>query len=256
MGYWIVVAMMLVAVIAVVAAGVAEGEGGRRVRKPRPDKDRGLIWVALGASDATGEGTPDPARDNWVSRLAAELPPDVRLVNLGVSGSTLAGARRDQVPRAIEASPDVVSLWLVVNDALSGVPVAAYERDLAAVLASLSAVDCRVIVGNMPDLSRVPALGAAADRATLLRLTAEHWNATIARIAFAHGAEVVDLFDLGAAIDERWPEYFGLDGFHPSPAGHRRLAELFRPAIERALEAARYVEVDLSDGTATAEAVR
>ena len=256
MGYWIVVAMMLIAVIAVVAAVAAGDLEGQRVRKPRPGKERGLNWVALGASDATGEGTPDPAHDNWVARLANGLPPDVRVVNLGVSGSTLAEARRNQLPRAIEASPDVVSLWLVVNDALSGVHVSTYERDLAGLLASLSELDCRVIVGNMPDLSRVPALGAVGDRVTLLRLTAEHWNATIARIAFAYGAEVVDLFDLDAAIDEQWPEYFGQDGFHPSPAGHRRLAELFRPAIERALEAARYVEVDPSEGTTTADAVR
>ena len=244
MGYWIVVTMVLVAVVAVVAAGATEdGAERRRVRESRQRKGERLVWVALGASDATGEGTPDPARDNWVARLAATLATDVTVLNEGVGGSTLAEARRDQLPRALAAAPDVVSLWLVVNDVLSGVPLAEYERELAAVLDALSAAACRVVVGDVPDLSRIPALGAAADQATLLRLTAEHWNATIARLAFAHDAEVVDLFAAGAEPPDQ-VDYFGADGFHPSAAGHQRLAALFRPAVERALDAARYVEVD------------
>jgi len=247
MGYWIVITMVLVAIVAVVAAGAAEdGTERRRVRRPRLGKDDRLVWVALGASDATGEGTSDPPRDNWVARLAATLPRDTTVHNEGVGGSTLAEARRVQVPRALAASPDVVSLWLVVNDLLSGVPLPVYERELAEVLDALSAADCRVVVGNVPDLSRVPALGAAAGQATLLRLTAEHWNAAIARIAFAHRAAVVDLFGAGAEL-ARDEEPFTADGFHPSAAGHQRLADLFRPAVERALEAARFVEVDATD---------
>ena len=247
MGYWIVIAMVVVAIVAVVAAGAAEdGRERRRVRKPRPGKDERLVWVALGASDATGEGTPDPPRDNWVARVAATLPRDVAVRNEGVGGSTLAEARRDQLPRALAASPDVVSLWQVVNDLVSGVPLAVYERELAAVLDALSAAGCRVVIGNAPDLSRVPALGAAADQATLLRLTAEHWNAAVARIAFAHRAEVVDLFGAGTELAGQ-AEYVGADGFHPSAAGHQRLADLFRPAVERALEASRYVEIDATD---------
>ena len=237
MGYWLVVAMLACAVAAVALALAADDGSGRPLPRVRRVGDQ-LVWAALGASDATGHGTPNPARDNWVARLAAVLPADVVVRNFGVSGSHLADARRDQLPRALTASPDVVSCWLVVNDLLSGVPLSAYERDLAALLTALRDAGCRVVLGNVPDLSRVPALGAVADQATLLRLSAEHWNAAIARLAFAFGAELVDLFAEGEALAGR-PDYFGPDGFHPSPAGHQRLAALFRPVIERALEAAR-----------------
>ena len=234
MGYWIVVAMIACAIAAVVAA-IANDDSRPRPR-PNPGRARSVVWAALGASDATGEGTPEPATDNWVARLAASLPA-VTVHNFGVSGSRLADARRDQLPRALATSPDVVSFWLVANDLLAGVPLPAYERDLAAVLDALVAADCRVVLGNLPDLARGPALGAAADQATLLRLTVMHWNAAITRLATAHGAEVVDLFALGRELDAR-RDFFGPDGFHPSPAGHARLADLFRPAIERALTAA------------------
>lgn len=237
MGYWLVVAMLACAIAAVILALAADEAGSHPRRRVRRVGDP-LVWAALGASDTTGHGTPNPARDSWVARLAAVLPADVVMHNFGVSGSYLADARREQLPRALTTSPDVVSCWLVVNDLLGGVPLSAYERDLAALLAALRHAGCRVVLGNVPDLSRIPALGAIADQATLLRLSAEHWNAAVARLAFAFGAELVDLFAEGEELTGR-PDYFGPDGFHPSPAGHQRLAALFRPVIERALEAAR-----------------
>ena len=233
-GYWVVVAMVACALAAVLVAGAAEGDTASRPSERDRAGRRRLVWAALGASDATGEGTPDPAHDNWVARLAAALPPDVVVHNYGVGGSTLAEARRDQVPAALAAEPDVVTCWLVVNDLAAGVPLPTYEQELSALLTTLTAAGCRVIVGNVPDLGRIPALSGGPDHLTALRLTAEHWNAAIARLAAAHGAEVVDLFDEPAGAAD-----FGPDGFHPSPAGHARLAARFRPAVERALVAAR-----------------
>ena len=235
-GYWIVVAMVVVALIAVLVGAAAEPAGPLPARPGRA-AGRGIVWVALGASDATGDGTPHPAADNWVSRLRSDLPADLEVVNLGVSGSTLAEARRDQLPRALAAAPDVVTCWLVVNDLARGIPLAAYERELAALLSELALAGCRVVLGNVPDLSRVPALAGSPEHAAVLRLSAEHWNAAIARIAAAYRAEVVDLFDEPPTGAD-----FGPDGFHPSPAGHARLAARFRPAVERAIAAARSQE--------------
>ena len=234
-GYWLVMAMLVVAIACVVVAVAAELDGAAKRRKPAGHRP---VWVALGASDAAGTGTPDPARDNWVARLATRLPPDVTVRNLGVSGSTLAQARAEQLPAALAASPDVATLWLAVNDLAAGVPLPVYERELAAVLEALVNAGARVVVGNVPDLSRLPGLADTPDEARMLRTTAEHWNAAIGRLAAAYGAEVVDLFGPGEELGAH-PDYFGEDGFHPSPAGHERLAELFRPAVERALEQAR-----------------
>jgi acyl-CoA thioesterase-1 len=217
-GYAIVMAMLACALVAVLVAGTIEGETSFRRR----------LLVVLGASDATGEGTPDPSRDNWVARLAADLPDDVEVRNLGVAGSTVAQALREQLPHARAAQPAVTACWLAVNDLAAGVPLAAYERDLSVLVRRLRAAGGVVILGNVPDLSRVPALAGAGAGASLR--TAEVWNAAIARLAAAESATVVDLFAEPMTIED-----FGPDGFHPSPRGHRRLAARFRPAVERAL---------------------
>ena len=229
-GYWVVVAMVGLAVIAVIVAAAIEGT--RTSVEGR--HSRNIIWAVLGASDSAGEGLADPATENWVARLSADLPADVTVFNLGESGGALADARRRQLPAALAAEPDVATLWLVVNDLVRGVPLPEYERDLAAVLTGLSAISCAVVVGNVPDLTRVPALIDSPEHEEMLRLAVSHWNAAITRIAAAHGADVVDLFDDTLSLEDVGP-----DGFHPSARGHARLAERFRPAVERAIRSAR-----------------
>jgi lysophospholipase L1-like esterase len=185
-----------------------------------------FVYVAIGASDTFGYGVPDPATQGWVPRFAASLPSGTRVVNLGVVGITLHRALAVDLPVALDAHPNLVTVWLAVNDLLGGVTLTAYRADLHTLLSRLRLAPGhpRVLVGNLPDLTLVPSIAArlGADPAgTLAR-----WNAAIAGEAQAEGATLVDLAaqwgDLAAH-----PEYVGPDGFHPSVAGYARLAAIF-----------------------------
>ena len=72
--------------------------------------------MAIGASDAVGAGASDPEKEGWVPRLHASMPPGTQLVNVGVSGSTTSEALDQQLPVALAAKPDVVTVLLVVNN--------------------------------------------------------------------------------------------------------------------------------------------
>src|SRR6185437_12856680 len=87
---------------------------------------RPLTYVAIGASDAVGIGAANPETDGWVPRFGASLGSNVRVVNLGVSGSTLSQALQEQMALAIDAEPDVVTVWLAVNDLNARVPLEGY----------------------------------------------------------------------------------------------------------------------------------
>ena len=56
----------------------------------------------------------------------------VRLVNLGIPGILLHQALSVEVPIALDAHPDLVTIWLAVNDLASNVPIASYSNDLDA----------------------------------------------------------------------------------------------------------------------------
>src|SRR5438445_9382563 len=109
---------------------------------------RPLTYVAIGASDAVGVGAHDPETEGWVPRFGARLGANVRVVNLGISGSTLAQALDEQLGPAIDAQPDVVTVWLAVNDLNARVPLERYAAELDALLAQLENSHARVLVGN------------------------------------------------------------------------------------------------------------
>jgi acyl-CoA thioesterase-1 len=185
-------------------------------------------YVAIGASDAVGVGASDPTSEGWVPRFAAQLGPNVQLVNLGVSGSTLAQALKEQAGPAVDAQPDVVTVWLAVNDLNARVPLDRYAADLDTLLGQLETTHARVLVGNVPDLG-----GLAAYRGVdpgPLRAEVDRWNQVIADTVARHGAVLVDLFARWQELTDH-PEYLSQDGFHPSTEGYQRLADVFAQAL-------------------------
>jgi acyl-CoA thioesterase I len=198
--------------------------------------------VAVGASDTAGVGADDPVRQSWPAVLHRRTLDGAEYVNLGVSGSTVAQAVRDQLPAAVAAEPDVATVWLAVNDVLSLVPVATYERQLATLVSELRRGGrTTVLVGNVPALERLPAVraclaGASSDAAAGgpqcrlpvvltvadVRRVVAGYNAAVARVAAASGAVLVDL-----SQEQDVAGLTSSDGFHPSTAGHRRIAREF-----------------------------
>jgi lysophospholipase L1-like esterase len=193
---------------------------------PRP-----VTYVAIGASDAVGIGARDPDTEGWVPRFGARLGDGTRVVNLGVSGSTLAQALDEQLGPAVDARPDVVTVWLAVNDFAARVPLERYVSDLDRLLTQLQPTGARVLVGNVPDLGRLPAFGGRD--ASRLRAEVDAWNQAIAATAGRHGAHVVDLHAGWQELAEH-PEYVAQDGFHPSSEGYARLADLFAESLSSA----------------------
>jgi lysophospholipase L1-like esterase len=167
------------------------------------------------------------------------MPKGARLVNLGVSGSELSEALDQQLPVALAARPDVVTVWLAVNDLKNGVPLARYERDLDTLLGRLEATGATVAVGNIPDLASLPIpdqvlLQYGVGSRQQLRAEIARWNAAIARVARKHSALLVDIHAEWRELRQH-PEYISADGFHPSTQGYARLSELWRAALAPAL---------------------
>ncbi len=204
---------------------------GRGVSVARPD-----VYVGLGASDAVGVGAARPDVEGWVPRVHAGLPAGTRLLNLGISGATLADVLRQELPPAVDARPRWVSIWPGVNDLRAGVPLDTFAGQLDTILGRLSTPDDGaedapvLIVLNIPDLRQLPVF-RGVDRTELDR-TVRGWNQAIAATADRHGAVLVDLYALWPELAGH-PEYISGDGFHPSSAGYARVAELVLQALEQ-----------------------
>lgn len=196
-----------------------------------------LTLAVMGASDAWGIGTRDPDRLNWPMFLAGDLPRTAHLINLGVPGSTLATSLREQAPVVLGERPDVLVVWLAVNDIIDVAPLAAYRAEMQQLLASVKTQSPQtlVFVGNVPDLTQLPYFSNWDQVALRSEITA--WNAAITQVCAAEGATLVDLYSVWGQINEH-PEYISRDGLHPSTRGADALAFIFAIAIQQRLEAA------------------
>jgi acyl-CoA thioesterase-1 len=180
-----------------------------------------LTYVAIGASDTVGVGAGVPETESWPAVLWRRLPPGSKLVNLGISGSLVRQARTQQVPVAVDAHPDLVTVWLSVNDYIARVPLDQYAADLDGLLAALrDGTDAPILVGNVPDLGALP-IAARLDLRDV-----DRWNTAIAEIVARHQATLVDLRGTWREVADH-PDYISADGFHPSTSGYRRLADVF-----------------------------
>jgi lysophospholipase L1-like esterase len=181
--------------------------------------------VGIGASDTVGVGASDPAREGWVPRMAQLLGPGTRLRNLGVSGTLMHTAVRDQLPVAVREQPDLVTVWLAVNDLDAHTPLESYSVDLDTLLGTLARqTHAQVLVANVPNLVLLPKYQAMD--AELIGAEVGRWNVAIADAALRNDAQLVDLYAHWAELAQR-PEYISADGFHPSSAGYARVAQLF-----------------------------
>src|SRR5215472_3083405 len=79
---------------------------------PPPLTTMSLTYVAIGASDAFGIGTDGPQTESWPAVVAHRLSASSHLINLGIPGATVALARRIEVPVALDAQPDIITVWL------------------------------------------------------------------------------------------------------------------------------------------------
>jgi lysophospholipase L1-like esterase len=188
--------------------------------------------AVMGASDAWGIGTGDPDRLNWPALLATDLPQTPRLINLGEPGVTLEQARRSELPVVLGEHPDVVVIWLVVNDIIDNVTLNAYANELRQTLTAIrqQIPRAQIFVGNAPDLTQIPYFASRDQKSLYAQVNS--WNSAIAQVCEASGATLVNIYSAWRRLSDH-PDYISSDGLHPSYQGAEALARVFSLAIEQ-----------------------
>ncbi len=185
-----------------------------------------LVYAAMGASDAVGIGA-FPLEKGYVYQIrdgVKSRADEVVLYNLGVSGKRIHYIESTELPTAISLQPHIITIWAGPNDLIHGVDVATFEQSLATVFMQLrQSTSARIVLANIPDLTLLPRFLIEPDPDVTVDRVHE-FKLALARQAEAYGVPLVDLYAGNYASN--W-EYVSLDGFHPSNAGHAKIAELY-----------------------------
>src|SRR5262245_53830336 len=95
------------------------------------------VYVAVGAQIGLGLDSGGDVGRNWVDLLREKMPEGTRLMLLGRRGITLAELNQVEIPAAVVARPDIITLWSVVTDATRSVALQAYIKELHQALTTL-----------------------------------------------------------------------------------------------------------------------
>jgi lysophospholipase L1-like esterase len=195
-----------------------------------PTQRAAYIYVAIGASETFGTGADRPATQNWPIDLSVHLPQGTQVVNLGIPGITAPQALQSEVPEAIDASPNLVTVWLGTNDIVNMVTLADYQQSLDSILTELASIShARIAVANIPDLNLLPRF-YSFDQAAL-QAQVEQWNKVVAQEVKSHGDLLVDVYSESSDLLGH-PEYLSGDGLHPSTLGYRQIANYFYEVLK------------------------
>lgn len=180
-------------------------------------------YVALG--DSFTEGLNDPYRPDeyrgWADRLAEHIDaaqPGLHYANLAVRGKLLRQIVDDQMPRALELRPDLISISAGGNDMLRpGADPDALASVFQDAVRRMRAIGAEVVVFTAfdPQVRGMNGRSGGKFRGKVATL-----NVHLRSIADRHDLKVVDLWSMKPLFDPRaWDE----DRLHLSPEGHRRL---------------------------------
>jgi lysophospholipase L1-like esterase len=185
-------------------------------------------YVAMGDSFTAGLV---PGQPRWPDEIARELGPDVRYENLASIGATSAKVESEQLGRAIELDPDLVTLVCGANDVLESTRPDSHEyaERLGRMFRRLrrEVPGAEIMSATYPDISRFldlrPRSRARVEKGMRL------FNEAARAVAQAHGVLLLDGFHHPAAQERAT---FAEDGFHPSEEGHKRAAYEFLRALK------------------------
>jgi lysophospholipase L1-like esterase len=189
-----------------------------------------FIYLALGASDVTGLGA-TPLTEGYVYLLNQDLQqriPGTFLVTLALPGARIDALNEQiRVAKHFHGEAHMATVWVGANDLVHGDDPSRFQSDLRQLLRTLqSSISTVVVIANLPDLTQVAAFRATPNPA-VTQERIRSFNRAIEVEAPYVNASIVNVFD------ESFPEDFAFDddGFHPTKAGHRHMANLFRKAI-------------------------
>lgn len=190
------------------------------------------ITDAERASDlrGLGHGYVDVVAEVFAARGA-----DVDIVNRGIAGNRVAHLRERWQSDVVDLRPDVLTVYIGVNDTLSTffqgapTPLEEFERDFDDILTR--AVDAgipRIVVIDPFFVSDARWAGNWKDGSAFVRADLDRKRVVVRALAERHGAQFIPLQEhVTAAVAERGGVIVAPDGVHPSGFGHALIARLW-----------------------------
>ncbi len=183
-------------------------------------------YAAMGASETYGIGvTPRTRSYPYLVERALRAR---HFVDVGIPGATLDAGYQEELSRALDIRPSLVTVLFGTNDILAGYSRASFLSDLRDLVTTLRMARAQVLIVGLPDLSYFPRVRRSGIKGVHALVTS--WNAGMRAVAQSTGSHFLDL-EAYSKILAQHPNYIDADGLHPGNEAHARLAVLIVRAV-------------------------
>ena len=206
------------------------------VSDPASGTDFAKTIACIGDSITYGYGVDNPAKEAWPALLDNKLGDGWKVVNFGVSGTTLLdeGAfpyrSTGNVERAKELDPSIAFIMLGSNDSVDPRwSIESYRAQLGALvdeLESASTHDVQIVLMAPP--CTFYHLNSAARDESINQVLGEVIRPAVKDVAEEKGALYIDLYE----FSEDHPEWFP-DKLHPNEEGNAAFADYLYDQVFR-----------------------
>jgi len=198
---------------------------------------RTLLFIGDSITDCHRAEDPEGLGSGYVRVIAEQhaLSGDpVPVINRGISGHKAADLVARFAQDCLELAPDLVTIYVGVNDSWhytmgrEHVSEESFERDYRWMLDQLAER-----LPGVPVVMIVPFVADVSEDVKRIHVDLDPKVAIIRRLAAEHGHTLVDLEQIlaGALSTGMPPERFAEDGVHPTPIGHRAIADAWLDAV-------------------------
>lgn len=192
---------------------------------------RTLLFIGDSITDCGRREDPDQLGHGYVRLLAEHVAahePTATVINRGIGGDKVADLVERFGPDCIDLAPDLVTIYVGVNDAWhrftrgEHISEESFEQGYRRLLDQLAAA-----APTAPVLLVVPFVADVDQERARIHEDLDGKVAVIRRLAEEYGHRLVDLEQtLSCALaGGHTPLSIAEDGVHPTPAGHRLIAD-------------------------------
>ena len=177
--------------------------------------------IALGDSLTAGLGVEE--EEAYPAVLEAKLQQggyNWQVINAGISGETSSGALT-RIEWIIAQKPDIVILETGANDGMRGIPVRVVRENISQAIQLLKAANIEVVLAGMQMLQN---LGPEYTK---------QFKAVYPDVAEKHGVILIPFFleQVAGTPSLNLPDFI-----HPTPEGHRIVAQTVYPFVVKAIQ--------------------
>lgn len=181
--------------------------------------NKNIKYVALGDSLTAGVGVSD-YKSSYPYLIALKIPSyKVELINLAYAGATSKDVLINQIPKAISAKPDLVTLLIGVNDIHNLVSSKMFENNLTQTIKALKDTHARIYLLSIPYLGSDKIVRFPYN--LILNLKTKQFNNVIRKISKEYGIRYIDLYNLSKSAS-----FYSSDQFHPGEKGYKDWAKI------------------------------